>query len=224
MFKKVESGYKIKYEFFCSNSKAKIMVNESNINNVFESIYTTIISNIQISLLKDSGWIIDSVIDHSMSIWKYNPLARSSYIRLPKELDHPKKNLINIQNIDDNEFFKSSLVRYLKPLDDDPARITKADKDFAKKPDFKGIKFPLANPIFHFHFQIACSYGYKLVRFDDKYSKPFKKYSGKDSVYSYINSMIKESKYWIEVMKKHFKKEHMMTKEHNQDFKNSTKC
>ena len=78
MFKKVESDYKIKYEFFCSNSKAKIMVNESNINNVFESIYTTIISNIQKSLLKDSGWIIDSVIDHSMSISKYNPLARSS--------------------------------------------------------------------------------------------------------------------------------------------------
>ena len=54
------------------------MVNESDINNVFESIYTTIISNIQKSLLKGSGWIIDSVIDHSMSISKYNPLARSS--------------------------------------------------------------------------------------------------------------------------------------------------
>ena len=151
------------------------MVNESDINNVFESIYTTIISNIQKSLSKGSGWIIDSVIDHSVSISKYNPLARSSYIRLPKELDHPKKTLINIQNIYDNEFFKSSLVRYLNPIDDDPARITKTDKYFAKKPDFKVIKFPLVNPIFHFHFKIACSYGYKLVRFGDKFSKPFKK-------------------------------------------------
>ena len=30
----------------------------------------------------------------------YNPLAGSSYIKLPKELEHPRKGLINIQNID----------------------------------------------------------------------------------------------------------------------------
>ena len=206
MFKKVESDYKVKYEIFCSNSKAKIMVNESDINNIFESIYTAIISNIQKSLLKGSGWIIDSVIDHSMGISKYNPLARSSYIRLPKELDHPKKNLINIQNSDDNEFFKSSLVRYLKPVDDDPARITKADKDFAKKPDFKGIKFPLANPIFHFRFQIACSYGYKLVRFDDKFSKLFKKAQAKMQFTVILTVWSKKVniglKWWKNILKK----------------------
>ena len=40
---------------------------------------------------KNSGWIIDSVIDHNINISKYNPLAGSSYIKLPKELDHPRK-------------------------------------------------------------------------------------------------------------------------------------
>ena len=35
------------------------------------------------------------------------------------------------------------MVRYLNPADHHPARITKADKDFAKKLDFKGIKFPV---------------------------------------------------------------------------------
>ena len=73
---------------------------------MFKSIYTTIITNIQKSLGKDSGWIIDSVIDHTISILKYNPLARSSYIKLPKELNHSRKGLINIQNIDDNDCFK----------------------------------------------------------------------------------------------------------------------
>ena len=72
----------------------------------------------------------------------YNPLAGSSYIKLTKELDHPRKGLINIQNIDDNECFKQCLVRYLNPADRNPARITKADKDFAKKLDLKNIKFP----------------------------------------------------------------------------------
>ena len=44
---------------------------------------------------------------------------------------------------------------------------------------------------------VACSYGYKLVCVDDKFSnsKPFKIYLGKDPVYNFINSMIEESKY-----------------------------
>ena len=33
------------------------------------------------------------------------------------------------------------LVRYLNPADRNPVRITKTDKDFAKKLDFKDIKF-----------------------------------------------------------------------------------
>ena len=57
----------------------------------------------QKSLRKSSSWIIDSVIDHAISISKYNPLAGSSYIKLPKVLDDLRKGLINIQNIDDNE-------------------------------------------------------------------------------------------------------------------------
>ena len=39
--------------------------------------------------------------------------------------------------------FKWSIVRYLNPADHNPARITKADQDFAKNLDFKNIKFPV---------------------------------------------------------------------------------
>ena len=114
VFKKIESGDKAKYDNFYSSSKAEIIINESDIDDVFQSIYTTVITNIQKSLGKDSGWIIDSVPDHTISISKYNPLAGSSYIRLPKYLDHPRKVLINIQDIDDNECFKRSIVRYCR--------------------------------------------------------------------------------------------------------------
>ena len=41
---------------------------------------------------------------------------------------------------------------------------------------------------------IACSYGYKLVCVDNKFSKPFKTYLGEDDVYNFINSMIEERK------------------------------
>ena len=53
---------------------------------------------------------------------------------------------------------------------------------------------------------IACSYGYKLLCVDDKLSKSFKSYSGEDAVYSFINSMMKESKDCTEMMKKRLNK------------------
>ena len=106
VFKKKKSEDKTKYNSFYSSSKAEVIINESAIDDKFQSLYTTIITNIQKSLGKCSGSIIDSVINHTVSISKYNPLAGSSYIKLPKELDHPRKGLINIQNTDDNECFK----------------------------------------------------------------------------------------------------------------------
>ena len=33
-------------------------------------------------------------------------------------------------------------IRYLNPANHHPERITKADKDFNKKIDFKDVKFP----------------------------------------------------------------------------------
>ena len=125
-----------------SHSKAKTIINEKGTDDVFKSIYTTISLNIQNSLSRGSGWVVVSVKEHSINIWKYDPVAGSSYINLDKELDHPRKGLINIQKIDDNECFKWCLVRYLNPADYQPARITKVDKDFAKMLDFKDIKFP----------------------------------------------------------------------------------
>ena len=373
VFKNTESKDKTKYGNFYASSKTEIIINESDTENVFKSIYTTIIWNIQKSLGKISGSIIDSIIDHNISISKYNPLVGRSYIKLPKELDHWRKGLIKIQNIDDNECFKWCLVRYLSPVDHNPRRITKIDKEFAKKLEFKNTKLsvkirdihkiekkssisisPFNNEnkekhliyvwkkyceenhvdllligeegkrhyalikdfnTFMFdhtlhrwrkHFcryclqafsseeilkchiidclkingkqriktpekgeyvkfknyerqiksdfiiyadfesillpenngkqnrnesytnkyqkHITCSYGYQLVCLDDKFSKPFKSYLGIDAVYNFINSMIKESKYSNEVMKKHFNKEIVMTKKDNEDFKNSAIC
>ena len=85
VYKKMESKHKIKYGNFYSSSKAEIIINESDIDYAFKSIYTTtIIENTQKPLGKGSGWIIDLVIDHTISISKYNLLAESSYIKLPK--------------------------------------------------------------------------------------------------------------------------------------------
>ena len=117
VFKKIESENKTKHDTFYSNSNADIIINGSDIDDVFQLIYTTTISNIQKFLGKCSAWIIDSIIDHNISISNHNPLAGSSYMKIPKELGHPRKGFINIQNIDNNDCFKWCLVRYLKSAD-----------------------------------------------------------------------------------------------------------
>ena len=62
-----------------SSSKDYLIINESDIDDLFESIYTTIVLNKQKYLGKGSGWINDSAVSN---ISRYNPLAGSSYIRL----------------------------------------------------------------------------------------------------------------------------------------------
>ena len=96
---------------------------------------------------------------------------------------------------------------------------------FIIKADFEGILVPENNGEQNpeecytnkYQKHIACSYGYKLVFVDDKFSKVFKTYLAENAVYNFIESVIKESKYCSEVMKKH-NKELVMTKEDNGNF------
>ena len=47
LFEKIETDDRTKYDTFYSHSKAETIINESDIDDVFESIYTTIIWNMQ---------------------------------------------------------------------------------------------------------------------------------------------------------------------------------
>ena len=80
-------------------------------------------------------------MDHTNNISKYSSLAGSSYIRLSKELDHPKENLIDIQNFDDNQCFIGYLMGYLHPAHHYLEITTKIDKMFGERLDLKGINF-----------------------------------------------------------------------------------
>ena len=58
VFKNIESENKTKSDTFYSNLKAEIIINKSDIDDLFESIYAIIMSNIQKSLWNGSGLII----------------------------------------------------------------------------------------------------------------------------------------------------------------------
>ena len=82
---------KTKYSTLYWISKAETVINISDIDDLFESIYITIVSSIQKYIGKGSGSLVNSVTDHTIKIPKYKPLAGSSYVKLPKELDHLNK-------------------------------------------------------------------------------------------------------------------------------------
>ena len=89
-----------------------------------------------------SGWIIDKIEDIHIDIANYDPLAGSSYIPLPSELNHPMKGLINIKN-KDIECFKWCHIRFINPTNSHPERINKQDKKIASTLDYRGINFPM---------------------------------------------------------------------------------
>ena len=89
-----------------------------------------------------SGWIVDKIDDIHIDIANYDPLAGSSYIPLPSELNHPMEGLINIKN-KDIECFKWFHIRFINPTNSHPERINKQDKKIASTLDYRGINFPM---------------------------------------------------------------------------------
>ena len=85
------------------------------------------------------------MIEQNINISKYKPLRDINYIKLSKELINFRKGLINIQNIDHYDCLKWCLDRYLHPVDRNPF----FNKDFARKLDFKDIKFPVKTRDIH---------------------------------------------------------------------------
>ena len=63
---------------------------------------------------RGSGGIVDKIENIWIKISNYDPLAGSSYIRLPPKLNNSMKGLINLKNKDD-ECFKWCHVRFINP-------------------------------------------------------------------------------------------------------------
>ena len=48
---------------------------------------------------------------------------------------------------------------------------------------------------------------------NDRFSKSFKTYLGRDAIHNFLNRMMEECNYCTDVMKKHFNKELVMAKD-----------
>ena len=114
----------------------------------------TLITRAHHFLRQGSNWQILSVNFQYIDILLYNPLEGSSYIELPKELQNPRKGLINIKNEDKKCFLYCLLYHFHKDeMTNNPQRVSKYKRyEGSAKPcpkgsgplNFNGINFPVA--------------------------------------------------------------------------------
>ena len=71
---------------------------------------------------------------------------------------------------------------------------------------------------------IPCSFAYKLVCVDDKFTKPIVVFRGENAAYEFIEAILKEYQYCTKVMKKHFNKNLIMSEKEEEQFQSSNIC
>ena len=69
-----------------------------------------------------------------------------------------------------------------------------------------------------------CSFAYKVVCIDDRFTKPIVVYRGENAAYEFIKAILKEYKYCKKVMNKHFNKNLIMSEKEEHLFQQSNSC
>ena len=67
-----------------------------------------------------------------------------------------------------------------------------------------------------FEDHVSCSFTYKLVCVDDKFTKPIVVFRGENATYEFIETILKKYEYYTKVIKKHFNKNLIMSEEEEQ--------
>ena len=128
----MKNGGEVEYSPVYFNSLTKTVI-----NNKFklDQSFQEVIYRLENWISHGSGWIVEEIISQYLNL-------RSTYIKLPKELNHPMKGLINIQNID-NKCFLWCHVRHLNLGGVKLERITKKDKEIVKDLNYSGVDLPV---------------------------------------------------------------------------------
>ena len=138
--KSTENGTITREPYF--NAGPFTVTNSDDIEEAVDNAIERILESIARWLSEGSGWRFELSLLHNINIVSYFPLKGKSYIKLPEELRHPNKTLVNLKN-EDNRCFLWCHNRYLNPLERNPQRITKADRESVKLLDYTGVTFPV---------------------------------------------------------------------------------
>ena len=121
-------------------SKSKIVLEMTNIGELYDTAKEQILENISNFSSNGSNWKVSNILRMDINMINYNPLSASSWIELDKFLI--KKNaVINMQN-EDNECFKWCVTRALNMKKKNNERVDKELIEKSKELNWKGIEFP----------------------------------------------------------------------------------
>ena len=90
--------------------------------------------------------------------------------------------------------------------------------------NLKSVECDEASYIKKYQDYIPCSFAYKVVCIDDRFTKRIVVYRGENAAYEFIKAILKEYKYCKKVMNKHFNKNLIMSEEEEHLFQQSNSC
>ena len=134
LLSKVKNSGLIEYSTVYFNSLTKTVIGDDYVlNQCFNEIFR--LENL------DFTWKWMDCSGYFKSVFKFKQLFtiiwKYLYCKLPKELQHSKKDLINIQNNDNKCFFFWCHVRHLW-------RMSRKDKEIGEILNYSGINFPVS--------------------------------------------------------------------------------
>ena len=110
---------------------------------MLDECFNEIIYRLENWISHGSGWIVEEIINQYLNFSTYLPLSVSAYIKLPDELNHPMKGLINIKN-NDNKCFLWCHVRHLNCDGSKLSRIIKKDRMIAESLNCSEVDFSVS--------------------------------------------------------------------------------
>jgi len=112
-------------------------------NNVVESVkksFAELLNVFAKFLAEGSGMVLDAIVEFRINIFKYEPLAGSSFIPLPVELER-KRAIVNVEN-EDEKCFMWSVLAGKYPSKSNKNRVS-SYKQHENKLNMEGIEFPV---------------------------------------------------------------------------------
>ena len=97
----------------------KIEFSDKNIDELSNTQHNQLLSTVKSWTYEGSDWTINSIIQHQLVISEIASCEGTCYFPFPTELRNPMK---------DNECFRWCLVRYLNPVNKNPAKIRNVNK------------------------------------------------------------------------------------------------
>lgn len=135
------NGEEIKeYQTLYLHSESEVLDFETDLHIFYrENIIEFVQKKIDDIELRGSGFTLSEIKELNIQISRFEPIAGSSYIELPKVLQC-KKAIVNVQN-DDNQCFKYAVLSALFPASKNAQRVSKY-KRFEHLLDWTGVDFP----------------------------------------------------------------------------------